>query len=465
MTASNSEPRDNGRRLLANEGVHPLQRLLLAEWPLRLEDGDDSIGSADARVTCLSGEGDPVWLRSGDWQLFARPGERSPTGGEVIATFECDDGRTLSACVDPSSRDVTVPFSFAEAYASYVSEAWRAAGTQRQLSAGQLRAYYALKKLIPRGMQLAARRALVRAQGVPAFPAWPSDSSVSRLLHFYAGCALRAAGLDEGAFTWFWPPGQHAALVLTHDVEGDDGIRLALELADLEEAHGFRSSFNFGAWYDVDPGVLNELRSRGFEIGMHGLTHDRQLFASREGFQERLPGLRELARELDAVGFRSPATHRVFEWLAELPVDYDCTIPNSDPYEPQPGGCCSIWPYFIGPVVELPYTLPQDHTVLTLLRHRSPALWLEQAAGIAQSYGLIQCVSHPDPGYLGDADKRAVYAEFLQGIATQSGVWRALPREVSAWWRQREMTDAGVAGVTHGTVRLVDDRVVLSPPV
>lgn len=451
-------------RLLTGPGTHPLQRLLLPGWPLVVSDGDTSAGAGGARVECRPGTGAAEWLRLGDWQLLARPGDSRETAGDVIATFEREAGPPVSARLDTGTGDVIVPFSLTEAYAGYVTEAWRGLSAPRRLSSGQLRAYYALKKLIPRTAQLAARRALIRAQGAPAFPTWPSDLSVSRLLHFYAGCALRAAGLEEGPFTWFWPGGQRSAIVLTHDVEGEEGIDLALGLADLEEEHGFRSSFNFGAWYEIDPGVLHELRSRGFEVGMHGLTHDRALFASREGFDARLTPLAELAGRLGAVGFRSPATHRVFDWIAELPVEYDCTIPNSDPYEPQPGGCCSTWPFFIGPVVELPYTLPQDHTLLTLLQHRSPALWLEQAARIADSYGLIQCVSHPDPGYLGDADKRAVYRDFLQGVADLPGVWRALPRDVASWWRKREGNVGSDGDVTYGTARLVDREVVLTPP-
>jgi peptidoglycan/xylan/chitin deacetylase (PgdA/CDA1 family) len=290
--------------------------------------------------------------------------------------------------------------------------------------------------------------------------------SVSQLARFYATCALRVAGADEGSFAWFWPDGHRAAVVLTHDVEDVGGIRLALELADLEQERGFRSSFNFGAWYQIDPGVLRELNERGFEVGMHGLTHDRALFASREAFEERLPALTALAKRLGAVGFRSPATHRVFEWLSELPVEYDCTMPNSDPYEPIPGGCCSIWPFSIGPVVELPYTLPQDHTLLTLLGHRSPELWLKQATAIEREYGLIQCVSHPDPGYLGDLDKRAIYAAFLEGLAERDGLWRALPREVAAWWRRRATSDPLSSGLPFGTARLEGTRrwALFSPP-
>ena len=63
------------------------------------------------------------------------------------------------------------------------------------------------------------------------------------------------------------------------------------------------------------------------------------------------------------------------------------------------------------------YTVPQDHTTFTLLRHRSAALWLDQAAAIEREYGFVECLSHPDRGYLGDRDKRAIYGEFLAGVA------------------------------------------------
>ena len=131
-------------------------------------------------------------------------------------------------------------------------------------------------------------------------------------------------------------------------------------LADLEEDLEFRSSFNLGGWYRVDPGLLRELSGRGFEVGVHGLRHDRSLFSSRAAFEAQQPALRELMERLGAVGFRSPSTHRVLNWIGELPVEYDCSMPHSDPFEPQPGGCCSLWPFFIGGVVvELPIRCPK----------------------------------------------------------------------------------------------------------
>ena len=115
------------------------------------------------------------------------------------------------------------------------------------------------------------------------FPSWPLDDGVNRLLRLRAAI-LASRDTRAGALRWFWPSGNRAALILSHDVESAEGIRLAVDLADLEESLGFRSAFNFGAWYHVDPGILRELTSRGFEVGMHGIVHDRSLFSSRAAF-------------------------------------------------------------------------------------------------------------------------------------------------------------------------------------
>ena len=402
----------------------------------------------------------PEMLQRGDWSLYATPApaEGEPTG----EPFVLRDGSELFVVRDADGR-LRAPFDLEEAFANYITEAFAAASGNTRLSPMQLALFYRVKRAIPRSIQLSARRVLVRRQGVPSTPAWPLDEGVGRLLELYA-LTLLDNERTELAFRWFWPEQHRAAIILTHDVESEDGIRLALELADIEQELGFRSAFNFGGWYSVDEGLLSELRSRGFEIGLHGLTHDRTLFASRTAFEERLPLLQELSERLAAVGFRSPATHRVHEWLPELPIEYDCTIPHSDPYEPQPGGCCSLWPFFLGEsVVELPYTLPQDHTLLTVLGHEGPDLWVDTADAIARQFGLIQCVSHPDPGYLGDHDKRAIYAEFLQTMSERPHIWRALPRDVARWWRRRD-SDNGMPWPEGLIVGQRDGRVSIEPP-
>jgi peptidoglycan/xylan/chitin deacetylase (PgdA/CDA1 family) len=414
-----------------------------------------------ADVRDAGAHGDPAWLRADGWRLYATPRWDEPAG-EELERFEVG-GRVVSARVGDSS--IWVPFSLDEALENYISERWRRAAETRALSPLQLAFFYRVKKLVPRALQLALRRALIRWQGLPAFPTWPLDDSVAHLLRFYARCLAAAEVTDVVEFRWFWPDGRRSALVLTHDVESAEGLRLAPEIADLEEERGFRSSFNVvGRRYPIDHGILAELRRRGFEIGVHGVYHDRSLFSSRDAFETQLPLLREMAQTFGARGFRSPATHRVFEWLADLPFSYDCSVPHSDPYEPQPGGCCSLWPFFVGSVLELPWTMPQDHTLFTLLRHRTPELWLRQAEHIHDLNGLIQVLTHPDPGYLGTPAKRTLYASFLDAVADRSDVWRALPRELDEWWRERDAGGGGgriVRGVAH--VGRTQDEVRFEP--
>jgi hypothetical protein len=429
------------------------------------EDSSQPSDGSQPRVVGGQDEA-PTWLIGNEWRIFARPARDLMPSGREIAQFELPDGETLSASFDPARMSVQLPFSPAEAYANYISEAWTSRVPRRALSPGQLRLFYRVKRFIPRRAQIWARRMLVKRQRSVDFPQWPFDTSVSRLLRFHAFCVALERGETQVEFRWFWPADHRAALILTHDVESAEGLRLAVELADLEQNHGFRSSFNLGAWYDADPGIVRELTGRGFEIGMHGLRHDRLLFSSRPAFEAQLPGITALASRLGAEGFRSPATYRVFDWLGELPISYDGSIPHSDPFEPQPGGCCSVWPFFIGDVVELPYTLPQDHTLFTLLGHRTPALWLEQADRIVEECGLIHSLSHPDPGYLGDARKRDCYRELLVALAERDEIWKPLPRELAAWWRLRDAAGPDEPRLSRGLIRIGEtaDEVELRLP-
>ena len=345
--------------------------------------------------------------------------------------------RPLSRLLAPEAAGLLdkPPFDLDGAYDALVMERW-AGGGAPALPSWALAAFYRVRGAIPRCLQLALRRALIKRQGVPDFPSWPYDESVRDLL-----AALVAPG-EEIRFRWFWPGRHRAALALTHDVESKEGLGNALRIAALEAARGFRSSFNVvAARYEIDHGILRELVDRGFEIGVHGVWHDRSLFSTRAEFESQQDLLRQAAQAFGAVGFRSPATYRVPDWLAELPFEYDCTVPLSDPYEPQPGGCCSPWPYFIGDTVELPWTLPQDHTLFTLLGHRNIELWLGQVDRLRNAAGLIQALTHPDPGYLGRRRNEWLYETFLDRMAEQTDLWNALPREIARWWRHRDRAE------------------------
>lgn len=387
--------------------------------------------------------------------------EPCSTPGLPASQFSSQSRAFARAALDPERSGIQPPFSLAGAYDTLVMERWVAAEASA-LPQWTLSAFYRLRGAIPRRVQLALRRALIKRQGVPDFPKWPYDESVRDLLAALA--AIVAAG-KEIRFRWFWPSGARAALALTHDVESAAGLRNALRIAEIEAALGFRSSFNVvKSRYEIDYGILRELSDRGFEIGVHGIWHDRSLFSTRGEFESQQELLREAAEAFGAVGFRSPATYRVPDWLADLPFEYDCTVPLSDPYEPQPGGCCSPWPYFIGDIVELPWTMPQDHTLFTLLRHRNIELWLGQVERLRDAGGLIQAITHPDPGYLGEPRNARLYEAFLDRMTKQADLWSALPRDIARWWRHRDSAETWNSADYGTAIVTQDGRIVFEGP-
>jgi hypothetical protein len=207
-------------------------------------------------------------------------------------------------------------------------------------------------------------------------------------------------------------------------------------LLKLEHELGYRSSWNFvPRRYAVDDGLVRRLHDAGCEVGVHGLYHDGRDLASPKLVAERLPQMHEFARRWGAVGFRAPATQRDWSTIASLGFEYDSSYPDTDPYEPQPGGSCSWLPYHIGEVVELPITLAQDHTLFTILQHPTADVWLQKAALLRERGGMALVLTHPD--YQGTPKVRARYRRLLQEHATDDTAWRALPREVSDWWRRR----------------------------
>ena len=205
------------------------------------------------------------------------------------------------------------------------------------------------------------------------------------------------------------------------------------------------SSWNLvGDDYRVDPAIIDAIRGAGGEIGLHGLTHDGRLFESRRAFERALPRIGERIAEWGVEGFRSPSTLRNAAWMPELPVSYDSSFPDTDPFEPHPGGCCSILPFFLGSVVELPLTLAQDHTLFEILRERDIALWRRKAAWIARHGGLVTALIHPD--YVLSDERLRRYDELLAFLGGQEGGWHALPRDVARWWRRRAALDAALRG-------------------
>ena len=234
-----------------------------------------------------------------------------------------------------------------------------------------------------------------------------------------------------------WPDGFQMSACLTHDVETKVGVGLVDKLAALEEEFGLRSAWNFIPHkYNADRELLADLKARGHEIGVHGYNHDGRLFESRKTFDRRTGPINKAISEYGSTGFRAPMVHRNLNWLQALDVDYDASCFDIDPFQAMPGGVGGVWPFFAGKFVELPYTLPQDHTLLVSLGETSARIWIEKFNYLRRLAGMAMLVTHPD--YLDSPSRLDVYREFLEYLSEAERCWKALPREISTWWRQRD---------------------------
>src|SRR5438552_6036685 len=79
------------------------------------------------KVQVVGGQDEPpTWLIDRDWRLFARPARELIPGGREIASFDLDDGSTLSASYDGARKSVYLPFSPPTASCTSATVAWKA---------------------------------------------------------------------------------------------------------------------------------------------------------------------------------------------------------------------------------------------------------------------------------------------------------------------------------------------------
>ncbi|HEY4301499.1 MAG TPA: hypothetical protein VGM73_11535 [Candidatus Didemnitutus sp.] len=306
------------------------------------------------------------------------------------------------------------------------------------------RCYYALKPFIPWRVRIALRRLYVRRLRRHSTAQWPILERAGRTPPGWRG----------------WPDGKKFALVLTHDVEGPAGLRQCRELAALEMEAGFRSSFNFvpEGTYRAPPELRSWLGAQGFEVGVHDLNHDGWLFGSPGRFRSKARRINHYLREWKAHGFRSGFMLRNLDWIHQLEIDYDTSTFDTDPFEFQPDGAGTIFPFWIAPpgdglnghshprngYVELPYTLPQDSTLFLVLQETSPRIWIEKLDWIAERGGMALVNVHPD--YLDFSHDShssrhypvSWYAQFLRHVSERYSAefWNPLAHELASWHRR-----------------------------
>ncbi len=214
---------------------------------------------------------------------------------------------------------------------------------------------------------------------------------------------------------------------------------------DLEDEYGLRSCFNFvPERYKVSDELLSDIRARGFGIGVHGLRHDGKLFRSHKVFKNRAKRINYFLEKWDTRVFSSPSMHHNLGWIHNLDVEVSLSTFDTDPFEPQADGVCTIFPIPVHAnnggkaLMELPYTLPQDFTLFVLLREQGIEIWMRKMRWILENGGMVLLNTHPDYMKFGRGQLRNdeypvdLYRGFLSNISAmeQRERWHALPQQI-----------------------------------
>jgi len=343
--------------------------------------------------------------------------------------------------VGRGEKSVSLTFDPAEVVANLRWEKYRDDG-QSSPNDGSLvrRLYYLLRPFMSVDVRKHLQRLSLRGWDQIPFPLWPVDRSVDRLYERVLLLAMMADGTSRVPFVWFWPDGHTSCGCITHDVETAAGRDFCGHLMDLNDSYGIKTSFQVvpEERYEVPPAFLDSIRKRGFEVNIHDLNHDGHLFRTHEQFLERVRRINRYGKEFEARGFRSAVLYRRLEWMKELDFAYDMSVPNVAHLDPQRGGCCTVMPYFLGDVLEIPVTATQDYSLFNILCEYSTRLWEEQITAITQAHGMASFIIHPD--YVIEDRARKTYESLLKHLAdlkTNRKMWIARPGEINDWWRAR----------------------------
>ena len=302
------------------------------------------------------------------------------------------------------------------------------------------RIYYFVRPFLPVPVRKHLQRARLGGWKKIAFPHWPVDFTVESLMERILALVLKSQGLTSVPFIWFWPNGAPSCAMMTHDVEDTAGRNFCSALMNMDDRFSFKSAFQIvpESRYETRNGFLDSFRERGFEINVHDLNHDGCLFREKTEFLRHAKEINQYVKEFRAEGFRSGAMYRNQDWYDAFEFSYDMSVPNVAHLEPQRGGCCTVMPYFIGKILELPLTTIQDYSLFHILGDYSINLWKQQIELIMKRNGLVSFITHPD--YLIKKRAQSVYLDLLAHLArlrAEKKVWITLPAEVNRWWRNR----------------------------
>jgi hypothetical protein len=385
-------------------------------------------------------------------------------GPDIICYGQCTSGAAAESVTAPlhdarehvafNGSSVHLPFDPAEVVDNLRCERYGTPwlGVKTIPTKNLFRNLYSLvRPMLPRSVRTRLHKLYFRGWDKIPFPKWPVDHTVENILEQLLIFSMKAQKVERVPFIWFWPEGAPSCTIVTHDVETLAGLDYCPQLMDIDDSFQVKSSFQIvpEERYAISKSLLSDIRSRGFEVNVHDLNHDGRLMSDRRAFLRRVERINHYGRQFGALGFRSGVMYRNTDWYDELEFSYDMSIPNVGHLDAQRGGCCTVLPFFIGKILELPLTTTQDYSLFNILDDHTMRLWKEQISAIRAKHGLMSFLVHPD--YAMDRAARRVYCDLLQYLCelrARGETWIALPNEAADWWQLRNKLNlVNVGGV------------------
>jgi hypothetical protein len=343
--------------------------------------------------------------------------------------------------VDDSSGVTQLPFDLDEVVENLRLERYTEDGHRGSSQKGLIASmYYRVRPILPVALRRHLQRAYLGDWSKIPFPKWPVDHTVDSIVRGIMQRLLRTQQVERIPFIWFWPDGASSAAAMTHDVETAAGRDFCESLMNFNDSFGIPASFQIvpEERYEVSEKYLDSIRTRGYEVNVQDLNHDGRLYNDRSEFVRRAEKINDYGRRYKASGFRSAVLYHRQEWYSDLDFSYDMSVPTSGHLEPQRGGCCTIMPFFIGKILEIPVTTTQDYALFNFVRSFSIDLWERQTDLILKQNGLMSFIVHPD--YITKHRESRVYHQLLAHLAElrrRKNTWIATPGEIDRWWRER----------------------------
>jgi len=287
---------------------------------------------------------------------------------------------------------------------------------------------------------------LLKLKKDPGWPNWPAEKSVEAMRYMFVK-ALNLKLKKEIPYISFWP-GHKFTFSVTHDCDTSTSFDNIESIREIERRHGINSSWNIlSDRYKLDLRKikkLKKLKKEGCEIGLHGYNHDnRTPFLKTKEIEYRISKASRMIKDFEIKGFRSPSflRNRKFLDILSKHFHYDSSTCDTDLYSPvgMRSGACTIFPFFINNMVEIPSTLPSDWRLIRLGKNKNQIfnIWKEKVDFIEKAGGCAVMLTHPDNHIFGDEKYFDVYDRSLAYVTRKNSVWNALPYEIADWWVER----------------------------